>query len=123
LTAKLVLVGSVEATEREAEVVRMVARGRTNREIGEVLHLSEMTVKGHVSKVLQRNGLSSRAALAGAAGLSVLQLDDPDARIANLVRACDTALNALRHGRGRVAMTALQSALRREELLTARAVR
>ena len=47
-------------SERELEVLRLVAAGLTNREIGRRLYLSEGTVKNHVSKVLERLGLRDR---------------------------------------------------------------
>jgi ATP/maltotriose-dependent transcriptional regulator MalT len=49
-------------TERELEVLRLVAQGRTNREIAEVLVLSEHTVRRHLQNVFGRLGVSSRAA-------------------------------------------------------------
>ncbi len=47
-------------TTREIEVLRLVAKGSTNREIAERLYLSEGTVKNHVSRVLGRLGLRDR---------------------------------------------------------------
>ena len=47
-------------TEREVDVLRLVAAGRTNREIAGRLHLSEGTVKNHVSRILGRLGLRDR---------------------------------------------------------------
>ncbi|XVS66941.1 response regulator [Actinosynnema sp. CA-299493] len=47
-------------TEREVDVLRLVAAGRTNREIARNLHLSEGTVKNHVSRILGRLGLRDR---------------------------------------------------------------
>ncbi|GAA4294380.1 hypothetical protein GCM10023148_56570 [Actinokineospora soli] len=47
-------------TGREREVLRMVGRGATNREIARALHLSEGTVKNHVSRILSRLGLRDR---------------------------------------------------------------
>ena len=49
-------------TERQAEVLRLVAEGRTNAEIAARLHLSEHTVHRHVANILTALGLSSRAA-------------------------------------------------------------
>jgi len=47
-------------TNREREVLTEVARGRSNREIANALHLSEKTVKTHVSSVLAKLGLADR---------------------------------------------------------------
>jgi DNA-binding NarL/FixJ family response regulator len=47
---------------REAEVVRLVARGQTNREIAAALGISERTVDRHVSNILAKLDVSSRAA-------------------------------------------------------------
>jgi DNA-binding NarL/FixJ family response regulator len=49
-------------TERELEVLRLVARGCTNREIAGALVLSEHTVRRHLQNVFGRLGVSSRAA-------------------------------------------------------------
>ena len=51
-------------TEREVEVLRLVAQGRTNREIADALVLSEHTVRRHLQNVFGRLGVSSRAAAA-----------------------------------------------------------
>ena len=48
-------------TERETEVLRIVARGWSNSQIATELRLSEATVKTHVSRVLSKLGLQSRA--------------------------------------------------------------
>ncbi len=47
-------------TAREVEILRLVAKGATNREIGRVLFVSEGTVKNHVSRMLGRLGLRDR---------------------------------------------------------------
>lgn len=49
-----------DLTEREIEVLRLVASGATNREIAEQLFVSEGTVKNHVSNILSRLGLRDR---------------------------------------------------------------
>jgi DNA-binding NarL/FixJ family response regulator len=56
-----------ELSEREAEVMRLVARGLTNAEVGAELHLSEGTVKTHVTSVLSKLGLRNRAQVVVAA--------------------------------------------------------
>jgi len=48
-------------TEQERKVLTGLAEGKTNREIGEILFLSEKTVKNYVSRILDKLGLSRRA--------------------------------------------------------------
>ena len=48
-------------TDQERKVLEHVVAGKTNREIGEVLFLSEKTVKNYVSRILDKLGLSRRA--------------------------------------------------------------
>lgn len=47
-------------TEREVEVLRLVAGGYNNREIAGALHLAEGTVKNHLSSVLSKLGVRDR---------------------------------------------------------------
>jgi DNA-binding CsgD family transcriptional regulator len=48
-------------TPRELEVLRLVASGATNREIGDALFISERTVERHVSHIFRKLHVSSRA--------------------------------------------------------------
>ncbi len=48
-------------TEQERKVLAGLAEGKTNREIGEGLFLSEKTVKNYVSRILDKLGLARRA--------------------------------------------------------------
>ena len=47
-------------TEREREIITLIAEGLTNRQIGNRLHLAEKTVKNYVSSILAKLGLESR---------------------------------------------------------------
>ena len=47
-------------TERELDVIKLIARGFTNRKIAEELVISEGTVKGHVSNILSKLHLADR---------------------------------------------------------------
>jgi HD-GYP domain-containing protein (c-di-GMP phosphodiesterase class II) len=51
-------------SDREVDVLRRIARGRSNREVAEELHLSVKTVGRHVENVYAKIGVSSRAAAA-----------------------------------------------------------
>ncbi|MGP3965033.1 response regulator [Nonomuraea sp. 3N208] len=51
-------------SEREVEVVRAIARGRTNQEIAAELFISLSTVKGHVSAIQHKLGVRNRVQIA-----------------------------------------------------------
>ncbi|MBE9031905.1 response regulator transcription factor [filamentous cyanobacterium LEGE 11480] len=51
-------------TPREQEVVQLIAKGATNREIARFLHITEKTVKNHVSSILSRLDLRDRTQIA-----------------------------------------------------------
>jgi non-specific serine/threonine protein kinase len=59
--------GAHDLTPRELEVLRLVALGRTNREIGEALVVSHRTVKRHMDNIFAKFTVSSRTAAAAAA--------------------------------------------------------
>ena len=54
-------------TPREHEVLLLVAEGRTNREIGELLFMSEKTASVHVSRILAKLGVGGRVEAAAVA--------------------------------------------------------
>jgi len=47
-------------TKREVEVLQVLAKGKSNREIGEILSITEATVRTHVSNILAKLHLASR---------------------------------------------------------------
>ena len=50
-----------ELTPREAEVLRLIAAGQSNREIARTLFVSEATVKTHVNRIFAKTGSRDRA--------------------------------------------------------------
>jgi DNA-binding NarL/FixJ family response regulator len=56
--------GPAGLTTREAEVLRLLARGLTNRDIGARLHVAESTVHHHVLHAYEKIGASTRAGAA-----------------------------------------------------------
>lgn len=53
-----------DITPREQDVLRLIAEGASNREIAQALHITEKTVKNHVSSILSRVGVRNRTQLA-----------------------------------------------------------
>jgi DNA-binding NarL/FixJ family response regulator len=51
-------------SRRELEVARLVARGLTNKQIGETLFVSERTAENHVQHILVKLGFSNRSQIA-----------------------------------------------------------
>jgi DNA-binding NarL/FixJ family response regulator len=63
-------------TAREAEVVQLIALGRSNSEIAADLYVSQATVKTHINHIFAKTGLRDRAQLVGYAyrvGLAEVQ--------------------------------------------------
>jgi DNA-binding NarL/FixJ family response regulator len=56
--------GFSELTPRERDVLKLIAKGASNREIAQTLHLSEGTVKNHVTSILGRLNLRDRTQVA-----------------------------------------------------------
>ena len=72
-------------TERELTVLRLVAQGKSNRDIAEQLFIAEITVRTHVSNILSKLHLASRTQAAlyalreGLASLDdIIAVNDPD---------------------------------------------
>jgi HD-GYP domain-containing protein (c-di-GMP phosphodiesterase class II) len=51
-------------SEREVEILRLVARGLSNKEIGLALHISPVTAKNHVAHIYEKTGVATRSAAA-----------------------------------------------------------
>jgi DNA-binding CsgD family transcriptional regulator len=68
-----------ELTQREVEVLRLVATGLSNREIGEQLFISEHTVANHVRSILRKTDASNRTDAAGYAFRNAL-VEPPEPR-------------------------------------------
>jgi DNA-binding NarL/FixJ family response regulator len=59
--------GAAHLSDRELEVLRMVADGRTNRAVGERLGLSALTVKSHLARIARKLGSGDRAQMVATA--------------------------------------------------------
>jgi DNA-binding NarL/FixJ family response regulator len=62
-----VLQASLQLTSREADVLLWISRGKSNREIGEILKISPRTVNKHLEQVFVKLGVENRAAAAARA--------------------------------------------------------
>ena len=62
--SRLGMAKSTDLTERELEILRLLAEGLTDREIAETVFLSVTTVRYHVNNLIGKTGLSSRTELA-----------------------------------------------------------
>ena len=61
---KAELVIDVHLTQTEHKVIRFLATGLTNRDIGDKLNISQRTIQSHVSNMLGKTGLRNRTELA-----------------------------------------------------------
>src|SRR5258708_1546929 len=62
ITLKLVeAVACPELSKRERQVLEYLANGRSNKEIGAILYISELTVKGHVRSILEKLNAKGRS--------------------------------------------------------------
>jgi len=62
ITLKLVeAVAHPELSKRERQVLEYLANGRSNKEIGAILYVSELTVKGHVRSILEKLDAKGRS--------------------------------------------------------------
>lgn len=64
-------IGSAALTPRETEVLSWVAKGKTNRDIAEILGMSPRTVNKHLEHVFEKLGVETRAAAAALASRSL----------------------------------------------------
>lgn len=68
---------ATDLTEREMEVLRLVAAGRSNPQIGSALYMSPKTASVHVSRILTKLGAASRGeAVAAALRRGIISTDD-----------------------------------------------
>jgi DNA-binding NarL/FixJ family response regulator len=54
---------------RQRDVMKLIVRGLSNKEIARILNLAEGTVKVHVAALLRKFGVPRRAAVAAAGGI------------------------------------------------------
>jgi DNA-binding NarL/FixJ family response regulator len=51
---------AAQLSDREMEILRLIARGLSNKEIADVIHVTESTVKGHITGLLTKLGVYDR---------------------------------------------------------------
>ena len=66
-TTARVLKQKLAVTEREAEVLLWIARGKSNRDIAEILDLSPRTVNKHLEQIYAKLGVENRTSAAALA--------------------------------------------------------
>lgn len=62
LGSRLDLRPGLTLSQRERQLLPLIERGLTNKEIGEMLHISEQTVKNHIHNILFKTGAKNRLA-------------------------------------------------------------
>ncbi|HEX9116773.1 MAG TPA: response regulator transcription factor [Anaerolineae bacterium] len=73
---------SIALTEREKEVLTLMARGYPNKQIAEELHISDPTVKSHIGSILSKLGVASRTqAVLVALRQGLVSLEGADHRV------------------------------------------
>jgi DNA-binding NarL/FixJ family response regulator len=75
VASKSIPSGWDELTPRELEILKLIAKGASNREIAEALYIAEKTVKNHVTRILDRLNLRDRTQAAIIAS-SLLGIDN-----------------------------------------------
>lgn len=66
-----------QLTNREIEVLQLVVRGLTNKEVGQVLHVAESTVKNHLNSVMTKLNVSDRTeAVSYALSKGIVRVED-----------------------------------------------
>jgi transcriptional regulator EpsA len=68
--------GAIDVTDREQEILWWISSGKTNWEIGQVLHISEYTVKNHIQNAMRKLSVATRTqAVTKALALGILESD------------------------------------------------
>ncbi|MBV8813089.1 MAG: response regulator transcription factor [Verrucomicrobia bacterium] len=77
LAAKLIdSMGQPELSQRELEILRLLALGKSNKEIGQALYISEYTVKNHMRSILKKlNAIGRTEAIAIASERGLIRID------------------------------------------------